>query len=357
MNRDRNKKDHPSEGSNSKGDRDRDRDRGKRSDLHNERRQGEREKRDALRREENQKKKDNRSVKRQEERQQRNKREKDERQGPSGTDQKPKTPGDAGLGNSKQPPGKDDKDKVKKYSESRKERRARNDGRSYEKEKDDTKTEHKSERHTDRDEDGQSEKPASDHKSFRDDNKGRSGNSDISVKTRQDRAARVIRNKDRPSLQIYQPGKRRQTGTGDQKSQDGDRPLSKSSSTSTSPTNEEPPPRQDRGKVVDAKTSENSKSADKSSSRYGNQRRSSVKSDDGNKATDGDNKKPAEKKVSRYSERRNRAKEKREAVEIEDNVAKLSESTNDGDLKDKVVPVAKPSWSEGDDRPFFEQID
>lgn len=164
---------------------------------------------------------------------------------------------------------------------------------------------------------------------------------------------------DRPSLQIYQPGKRRLER---QQSNETDLTVSKTSSTSNSPIMDEPSQKKDPPKAAERTQSvrnsgDNGKSSGKHGSKSsGNQRRSSIKDDNSANAkseTGGDKRQIGDKKVSRYSERRNRAKEKREAVSgVEEQLGKLSLDAVTGGKTSAAAAISKPIWSEGDDMPF-----
>lgn len=99
-----------------------------------------------------------------------------------------------------------------------------------------------------------------------------------------DRSITNLRNKDRPSIQIYQPGKRRANSL----TTSEDNPTTPENENIQHGTNSEKPSKSNRNrKHSDAK--ESSKNAN----------------DDGKKSSN-------EKKISRYSEKRNKAKEKRD---------------------------------------------
>lgn len=154
---------------------------------------------------------------------------------------------------------------------------------------------------------------------------------------KEERPARTIRNKDRPTMQIYQPGKRRMER---QHSNEADHDVSKTSSNSVSPVMDE----------AQVKSSTKGAGDTTTSNKFGqrsNQRRSSIK----NEKKSAENNGPAQtedkitgggggdKKVSRYSERRNRAKEKREAA-------------TDVDKQFSELSLNAQSWSDGNDIPF-----
>lgn len=121
-----------------------------------------------------------------------------------------------------------------------------------------------------------------------------------------------MRNKDRPSLQIYQPGKRRTNST-----------------TSITPTEDKC---ESKFNSVECSSNEGT-STEKPQSTSKNDDR---KQNDGKESTKGqsdDRKKPAnEKRISRYSEKRNKAKEKRD---LTDNSVVASDFISENKLDDK----------------------
>lgn len=111
-----------------------------------------------------------------------------------------------------------------------------------------------------------------------------------------ERAITNLRNKDRPSLQIYQPGKRRTN-----------------SSTSLTPTEDKC-----ENKFECSSNEGTSTEKAQSSSKNGDRKRNDAK--ESGKGQSDERKKPAnEKRISRYSEKRNKAKEKRETNDLTDN--------------------------------------
>lgn len=131
-----------------------------------------------------------------------------------------------------------------------------------------------------------------------------------------DRSVTNMRNKDRPSLQIYQPGKRRVSSTsgpdaGDSKGQ-------------TSPENE-------CNEYIDIeKPSSSSKSCCDTRKRTDAKDSSKSQNDDRKKVSN-------DKRISRYSEKRNKAKEKRDltdnpAVANDCNAITISKEENNDEM-------------------------
>ncbi|KAJ6640944.1 Regulator of nonsense transcripts 3B [Pseudolycoriella hygida] len=164
---------------------------------------------------------------------------------------------------------------------------------------------------------------ATEEKKDNEDSGGENGKENSS-KTKEDRLARRIRNKDRPSLQIYQPGqgkRRMSTKKDDEKSADDASPkvLSKPSSPTLSENSIAFPT--DKSSTLVKKTTENLKKEKPTNERIRSNQsneKSRAEKSAGNKSGQSvskssapqDDPLPAERKVSRYSERRNKNKEK-----------------------------------------------
>lgn len=124
--------------------------------------------------------------------------------------------------------------------------------------------------------------------------------SSAELKAMKDRSVTNLRNKDRPSLQIYQPGKRR---------------------TTNSATSEHDDPSENKGSVspdIERECTEivepEKPSSSSTSAAKGNRKRNDAK--ESSKSQNDDRKKPSnEKRISRYSEKRNKAKEKRDVTD------------------------------------------
>lgn len=124
-----------------------------------------------------------------------------------------------------------------------------------------------------------------------------------------------LRNKDRPSLQIYQPGKRRVSSSSGQDGGD--------SKDQTSPENE-------CNEMIDIE-----KPSSSSSLKCCDTRKRNDVAKDSSKSQNDDRKKASnEKRISRYSEKRNKAKEKRDLTDNpiaanDCNANSISEENND----------------------------
>lgn len=244
-----------------------------------------------------------------------------------------------------------ERDKVKKYSESRKERRLRADDN---RDRAGTKTEKKldnqyenSVEHEDNTSVTQSEASNSALS-----NTSKNNNAE---QAKDDRAARIIRNKDRPTLQIYQPGKRRPNSSviSDQNI-DGENAVSKTSSSSTSPLPDDRQWEKERSKGPEKSQTKNkstnsergTKFSGNASSKSNSQSRTSNRGSD-NKLEDETTKPGGDKKISRYSERRNRAKGKREAASLDEQMKNIAVAVeNNNDCQQVNMPKL---WSEADD--------
>lgn len=117
------------------------------------------------------------------------------------------------------------------------------------------------------------------------------------ARAQKDRSITNLRNKDRPSLQIYQPGAKRRT------------------STSTGPDNNSCENKNRVEHETDTKFDNNVPSTSATSSRGHENRKRNDKKDFATKGHSDDNSKKSitsEKRISRYSEKRNKVKEKRD---------------------------------------------
>lgn len=132
-----------------------------------------------------------------------------------------------------------------------------------------------------------------------------------------DRSITNMRNKDRPSLQIYQPGKRR------------------TNSSSTTPTDEKC-----EGKFMytqendfdDCEMEANTEIAQSTSAvKNGERKRSDAKESSKNQSDDRGKKPANEKRISRYSEKRNKAKEKRD---LTDNPVVASDCNSNSSIRE-----------------------
>ncbi|XP_031626703.1 regulator of nonsense transcripts 3B-like [Contarinia nasturtii] len=171
---------------------------------------------------------------------------------------------------------KDGTEKVKKYSESRRDRKRRNESNSGVKSSQ-SKSEQK-----ESNEAKDSQADTTPRSTSNDDSRGNNAESKQREKEQKDRSITNLRNKDRPSLQIYQPGKRR---------------------TNSLTTSEDPTTPENESTTINlekpSKSHENRKRSDA---------KESSKSDDSKKLSN-------EKRISRYSEKRNKAKEKRDLTD------------------------------------------
>lgn len=137
------------------------------------------------------------------------------------------------------------------------------------------------------------------------------------LKAQKDRSITNLRNKDRPSLQIYQPGKRR---TGSSSTNDQDDPNDIKDSLSPEIESMET---NDLEKTVSSTKSNN------------NRKRSDAK--ESSKVQNDERKKPSnEKRISRYSEKRNKAKEKRDVTENPVVAAECNSNSNEAEKCDEM---------------------
>ncbi|XP_055311107.1 regulator of nonsense transcripts 3B-like [Sitodiplosis mosellana] len=240
-----------------------------------------------------------RQARRKEERERNRKdreKEKEEKKAAAAVNDKP----DTELKDSKN--DKDGAEKVKKYSESRRDRKKRNESGSKSTQ---SKTDHKES--ADAQADGQQSISTDDNK-----NNNTETKQQREQREQKERSISNLKNKDRPSLQIYQPGKRRTNSSsypGDEASENRGATTPENESCSNQIGNSEKP------------ASSSSKSGDS---------RKRTESKESSKNQSDDRKKPAnEKRISRYSEKRNKAKEKRD---LTDNPIVASDcNSNDGE--------------------------
>lgn len=270
------------------------------SDAANDHRRAENEKRDAERLKKQKERQERRDAKRKDERE-RYRREKEEKASKA----------DSNQNATSSAASKDEKEKVKKYSESRRERRERRaeenasvnapTNRHFDKPTKPPKPENvQSNNDKKRPIEYQSQN------SFEETKSNSSGENSASQK---ERSVQNIRNKFRPSLQIYQPGRRR------------------SDASSTSETK--------------AKTGDKDKETASTVGDGEQQPHSSSHADDGKSKTD--------KKVSRYTERRNKAREKRSMSDASDskqvNDESASAAANDANEANDDVQAADAAGS------------
>lgn len=131
-------------------------------------------------------------------------------------------------------------------------------------------------------------------------------------KASKDRSITNMRNKDRPSLQIYQPGKRRTNST-----------------SGSTPTDEKGEDKcMDATENFDYEIEEAAASTDKAQSSSKNDEKKRNDAKESSKIDD--RKKPSnEKRISRYSEKRNKAKEKRDLTDNPVMVSDCNQEKND----------------------------
>lgn len=221
--------------------------------------------------------------------------------------------------NSKEPKeSKDDKEKVKKYSESRRERRSRalERERVTNKSKNDQKDESKSNATATHATDEKVVENGQDNNQieFDDDDKTQ----EKCNKKDRERSITNLRNKDRPSLQIYQPGKRRnQTSSQDNLDKDS-RSLPQSGTDDS----------EKQASDSSIKRQSSSKSGDRSKNNNENDATANLSQESRKKLF-------TEKRVSRYSEKR-KAKEKRDLNTGEDTPNDSATTTTAGDCNSNI---------------------